>query len=72
MSDRPVRARTPSKVTKKATAKKTSAARSTPAKRSKAPAAKSTGRARPAPKPREVSVGTDAAFASGSGQPRRA
>jgi hypothetical protein len=73
MSDRPVRARRPSKVTKKATATKSTAARTTAAKRSKATATKSTTtrRARPTPKPREVSIGTDAAFASGSGQQRR-
>jgi hypothetical protein len=74
MSDRPVRSRRPSKVTKKATAKKTSADRSAPAKRTtKSAATKSaaTRRARSAAKPREVSVGTDAAFASGAGQPRR-
>ena len=64
MSDRPVRARRPSKATKKATAKKSATGRSTPAKRTaKVAAAKTTRRA----KPREVSVGTDAAFASGSG-----
>ena len=68
MSDRPVRARRPSK----ATAKKPTTGRSTPAKRTaKATAAKTTRGAGPTPKPREVSVGTDAAFASGSGQPRR-
>ncbi len=74
MSDRPVRARRPSKVTKKATAKKSTTGRSTPAKRTAtATAAKTTRRARPTAKPREVSVGTDAAFASGSGgaPPRR-
>ncbi len=72
MSDRPVRARRPSKATKKATAKKTTTGRSTPAKRTAAAtAAKTTRRARPTPKAREVSVGTDAAFAAGSGQPRR-
>jgi hypothetical protein len=72
MSDRPVRARTASKITKKAPAKKSATGRSTPAKRTtKAIAAKTTRRAKPAPKPREISVGTDAAFASGSGQPRR-
>jgi hypothetical protein len=74
MSDRPVRARRPSKVAKKTTAKKTTAkkttaARSTPAKRAKA--ATTTTPAKPAPKPREVSVGTDAAFASSPGQQRR-
>jgi hypothetical protein len=73
MSDRPVRARRPSKVTKKATATKSTAGRSTPVKRSKATAAKAatTRRARATAKPREISVGTDAAFASGSGQTRR-
>ena len=74
MSDRPVRARRPSKVTKKATAKKSTTGRSTPAKRTATPsAAKATRRAGPTAKPREVSVGTDAAFASGSGgaPPRR-
>ena len=72
MSDRPVRSRRSSKAT---TAKK-SAGRSTPAKRTaaKSTAPKSTAANRPAtptPKAREVSVGTDAAFASGSGQARR-
>ena len=74
MSDRPVRARRPSKVTKKAAAKKSTTGRSTPAKRTAAAtAAKTTRSASPTPKPREVSVGTDAAFASGSGgaPPRR-
>jgi hypothetical protein len=74
MSDRPVRARRPSKVTKKAAAKKSTTGRSTPAKRTAAAtAAKTTRGASPTPKPREVSVGTDAAFASGSGgaPPRR-
>ena len=74
MSDRPVRARRPSKVTKKATAKKSTTGRSTPAKRTATPsAAKATRRAGPTAKPREVSVGTDAAFASGPGgaPPRR-
>jgi hypothetical protein len=72
MSDRPVRARTPSKAAKKATTAKPTTGRSTPAKRTaKATAAKTARRARPTPKPREISVGTDAAFASGSGQQRR-
>ena len=72
MSDRPVRARAASKATKKAPAKKSTTGRSTPAKRSKATATKSTTRrARATAKPREVSVGTDAAFASPAGQPRR-
>ena len=75
MSDRPVRSRRPSKVAKKAAAKKTSAGRSAPAKRTpaKATAAKPAAPRQPsaAAKPREVSVGTDAAFASGSAQPRR-
>ncbi len=74
MSDRPVRARRPSKVTERATAKKSTTGGSTPAKRTaKATAAKTTGRAGPTPKTREVSVGTDATFASGSGgaPPRR-
>jgi hypothetical protein len=74
MSDRPVRARRPSKVTKKATAKKSTTGRPTPAKRTATPsAAKATRRAGPTAKPREVSVGTDAAFASGPGgaPPRR-
>ena len=65
MSERPVRSRRGSK----ATAKKASAAKSTPARRTAAkPAAADSA---PKAKPREVSVGTDAAFASGSGQPRR-
>jgi hypothetical protein len=55
MSDRPVRARRPSKVTKKATATKSTTTR----------------RARPAPKATEVSVGTDASFASATGHQRR-
>ncbi|HEX7427607.1 MAG TPA: hypothetical protein VF328_11800, partial [Mycobacterium sp.] len=70
MSDRPVRSRRATKTT----AKKGSAAG--PAKR---PSSKSVA-AKPAPakrtrkaaaKPKDVSVGTDAAFASSSGQPRR-
>ena len=60
--DRPVRTRRSASAGKKTPAKKTSTARATPAKR--APVAK-------ASKPREVSIGTDAAFASGSAQPRR-
>jgi hypothetical protein len=71
MSDRPVRARRPSTATKnaakKAAAKKT---RSTPAKRA-TKASATTRRAIATAKPREVSVGTDAAFASGPAQPRR-
>jgi hypothetical protein len=59
MSDRPVRARRPSTAAKKTTATKSTTGRSTPAKTAR--------RA----KPREVSVGTDAAFASGPAQPRR-
>ena len=76
MSDRPVRARRATKTT----VKKASPPSPTPAKRT---AAKSTARQTPATsartkssaktasKPREVSVGTDAAFAPGSRQPRR-
>jgi len=64
MSDRPVRARRPSKAAKTTPAKKTSAKRSTPAKRTTARSAKPS-------EPREVSIGTDAASASGSGQQRR-
>ena len=76
MSDRPVRARRATKTT----VKKASPPSPTPAKRT---AAKSTARQTPATsarakssaktasKPREVSVGTDAAFAPGSPQPRR-
>jgi hypothetical protein len=72
MSDRPVRARGPSKATKKAAAKKSTTGKSTPAKRTtKAAAAKTTRRAKATAKPREVSVGTDAAFATSSAQPRR-
>src|SRR5262245_31806405 len=63
--DRPVRARRTSTAAKKTPAKKTSTARSAPAKR--AVTAKAT---KPA-KAREVSVGTDAAFAAGTPQPRR-
>ncbi len=62
MSDRPVRSRRPSQVAKKTAAKKTAAAGSPPTKHT--PSAK-------AAKPREVSVGTDAAFAPGSPQSRR-
>lgn len=65
--DRPVRARRPA-AAKKTPAKKTSSSRSAPAKRT--PLAKAAKPAKPA-KPVEVSIGTDAAFASGSGQPRR-
>ena len=72
MSDRPVRARRPSKVTKTAAAKKTTTTRSTPAKRTaKATVAKAPRRSSPTAKAPEVSVGTDAAFAASSGQPRR-
>jgi hypothetical protein len=74
VSDRPVRPRRPSKVTKKAGAKKSTTGRSTAVKRTATATAKkstATRRARPTAKPREVSVGTDAVFASGSGQPRR-
>ncbi len=54
-----------------AAAKKSTTGRSTPAKRTAAAtAAKTTRSAGPTPKPREVSVGTDAAFASGSGGSR--
>jgi hypothetical protein len=76
MSDRPVRARRPSKVTKTATAKKTTTSRSTPAKRTakatvaKATVAKAPRRSSPTAEPREVSVGTDAASAPGTGQTR--
>jgi hypothetical protein len=70
MSDRPVRARRPSKATTKAPAKKTTTGRSAPAKRT-VTTAKTTRRPRPSAKPREVSVGTDAAFAPSAGQPRR-
>jgi hypothetical protein len=84
MSDRPVRARRatktparkaspPSPTPAKRTAKST--ARQTPAKSARAKgAAKATrakGAAKAAANPREVSVGTDAAFATGSAQPRR-
>jgi hypothetical protein len=62
MSDRPVRSRRSSKAS---AATKAGAARSTPAK---SPASR---RATTTPKPREVSVGTDAVFASGAGQARR-
>src|SRR6476620_1282589 len=106
MTDRPVRARRPSKattktaggrsapakrttkaVTKKARPTETSATKATPTKTSAlkggetAPkpaktAALKGGETDPrsaklSPTPREVSVGTDAAFASGGGQPRR-
>jgi hypothetical protein len=68
MTDRPVRARR----TSKAAAKKSTTARSTPAKRTaKATAAKTSRGASATAKPREVSVGTDAAFAAASAQPRR-
>ena len=60
MSDRPVRARRPSKVTKKAIATKSTTTKST-----------TTRRARPTPKAPEVSVGTDASFASATGHQRR-
>lgn len=62
MSDRPVRSRRPSAAAKTVAATKTAAGGSPPAKR--APSAKTA-------KPREISVGTDAAFAPGSPQPRR-
>ena len=62
MSDRPVRSRRPSAAAKKSAATKTAAGGSPPAKRT--PSAKTA-------KPREISVGTDAAFAPGSPQPRR-
>ena len=66
MSERPVRSRRPSK----ATAKKASAAKSSPAPRAPPQKPAAADRAANA-KTREVSVGTDAAFASGSGQARR-
>jgi hypothetical protein len=76
MSDRPARVRRPSKVAKKTTAKKSSTGKSTPAKRAAAKtvattATKTTPRAGATAKPRDVSVGTDAAFASGPGPQRR-
>jgi hypothetical protein len=74
VSDRPVRPRRPSKVTKKAAAKKSTTGRSAAVKRTAAATAAKTARsASPTPNLREVSVGTDAAFASGSGgaPPRR-
>src|SRR6476659_2398588 len=73
MSDRPVRARRTAKAIKKTPAKKTTTGRSTPAKRpaTTTAAAKTTRGAMVTAKPLEVSVGTDAAFASGGGQPRR-
>jgi hypothetical protein len=61
-------------VTKKAAAKKSTTGRSAAVKRTAAATAAKTARsASPTPKLREVSVGTDAAFASGSGgaPPRR-
>lgn len=61
--DRPVRARRSASAAKKTPAKRASVARATPAKRAPVTAKAS--------KPREVSIGTDAAFASGSAQPRR-
>jgi hypothetical protein len=71
MTDRPVRSRQPSKTT----AKKSSTGRAAPAKRAatKSTAAKTTAsrRATSTSKPRDVTVGTDAAFASGSAPPRR-
>lgn len=68
--DRPVRARRSStgvekSLAKKTPAKKTTTSRSAPAKRTPLDRP-----AKPA-EPLEVSIGTDAAFASGSGQPRR-
>jgi hypothetical protein len=67
--DRPVRARRSSTATKKTPvqktpAKKTSTAKATPAKRTPPKPAE-------AAPPREVSIGTDAAFAPGSGLARR-
>ncbi|MCV7300379.1 biotin carboxylase [Mycobacterium barrassiae] len=67
MSDRPVRARRPSSAAKKA-AKKSAATTSTV---KKAPAKRATTRSAAPAHPREISVGTDAAFAPGGGQPRR-
>ncbi len=74
MSDRPVRTRRPSNAAKKAPAKKASSTRSTPAKQA---TARSTEPSKPEPskpetsEPKEVSVGTDAAFAPPTGTPRR-
>ena len=62
--DRPVRARRTSTAAKKTPAKKTSG-RSAPAKRA------TTTKTPEAAQPREVSIGTDAAFAAGSAQSRR-
>ena len=69
MSDRPVRSRR---------ATKTTAKKATPAKRVRRPTKTAAAAAAPAKRPRkasakptEVSVGTDAAFAPGSGQSRR-
>lgn len=69
MSDGPVRSRRATKTTtaKPSPTEKRPRARSVTVK----PAAPAKRAAKPAAKPTEISVGTDAAFASGSGQPRR-
>ena len=75
MSDRPVRARRPSKVTKKAAAKKSTTSRSTPGKRTaKATAAKTTRRRRRPTARRPGARGQRRhrrGVRPGSGQPRR-
>src|SRR6476659_1367727 len=79
MTDRPVRSRRATKTTgKKAPAKKVPAKKASPAKRVKRPTKTVAATAPPvkratnaSAKPTEISVGTDAAFAPGSGQSRR-
>jgi hypothetical protein len=70
MTDRPVRARRPAKAAKKATTKKATTKKATTPR--SAPVKRATARAAKVAKPKEVSIGTDAAFAPGTGKPRRA
>ena len=68
--DRPVRARRSATGAKKTAAKRTPAKRTSTA-RATTPAKRTPARPPKASEPREVSIGTDAAFASFSAQPRR-
>jgi len=68
--DRPVRARRSATGAKKTAAKRTPAKRTSTA-RATTPAKRTPARPPKASEPREVSIGTDAAFASVSAQPRR-
>ncbi len=78
MTDRPVRSRRATKATVKKTTARKAAAKQAPAKQVKRPAKTVAAAAPPtkrpttaSAKPTEISVGTDAAFAPGTGQTRR-